>query len=628
MKIIRLLWVAAAALFYCSDAMAQTSGTVTNHAFAIGKGAGQTGFTSLLCAATQLAVGQTSANPACKALSGDITMDADGVTAIGANKVTDGMLRQSGALSLIGRSANSTGNVADISAVSGSGCAYREASNVIGCGELATAALGANIVTNAKLAQMANGTTKCRTTAGTGNTEDCTASQMRSLLSLVVGTNVQAWDADLDAIAALTGTGIVRRTGSATFTTGTAVSNSELATMTNNTFKGNVSGGSAVPSDLTATQVLDAVGSTRGSILYRGASGWAILPPGTSGQVVTSNGAGADPSYQDAAGGSGGSDTDRRNALLNLIYQSKLFASYRRVINTFAAGFKSSDGVNAGSSSNYTVDTTNGLVKPTTAAGSDVSPTMTSNTAPSPYVISASSEDVSGNLGPAWRASDNSVASGFGWRATTGAGSWWKIDFGSSTSVGSYTITSRTDTAANQPTAWTLQGSATGSFSGEQTTVDTQSGITWSGGAGEAKTFTLSGSANYRYYRLAFSAVNGGGAIVLSEIRFFGPTTFNNMTVVTTAQTADASVSNARVLLEFDNTATPTLDTDLTVEVTCNGGTNWASASLSAVTSNSQGGRKVAETADTACTAGTSFAARIKTLNKNVPIYGASVVVH
>lgn len=45
------------------------------------------------------------------------------------------------------------------------------------------------------------------------------------------------------------------------------------------------------------------IGSTRGSILYRGAAGWVILAPGTSTHVLTSNGAGADPSYQAAAGG-------------------------------------------------------------------------------------------------------------------------------------------------------------------------------------------------------------------------------------------------------------------------------------------------------------------------------------
>lgn len=47
--------------------------------------------------------------------------------------------------------------------------------------------IAANAVTNAKAAQMANGTTKCRTTAGTGNAEDCTGAQETALLSAFVG---------------------------------------------------------------------------------------------------------------------------------------------------------------------------------------------------------------------------------------------------------------------------------------------------------------------------------------------------------------------------------------------------------------------------------------------------------
>lgn len=69
----------------------------------------------------------------------------------------------------------------------------------------------------------------------------------------------QPLDADLTALAGLSGTGIVRRTGASTFSTGTAVANSELATMANNTFKGNVSGATAVPADLTASQVTAAL---------------------------------------------------------------------------------------------------------------------------------------------------------------------------------------------------------------------------------------------------------------------------------------------------------------------------------------------------------------------------------
>lgn len=54
----------------------------------------------------------------------------------------------------------------------------------------------------------------------------------------------------------------------------------------------------------TLTLAIDgAIGSTRGSVLYRGASGWAILSPGTSGDVLTSQGAGADPAYATPGGG-------------------------------------------------------------------------------------------------------------------------------------------------------------------------------------------------------------------------------------------------------------------------------------------------------------------------------------
>lgn len=42
---------------------------------------------------------------------------------------------------------------------------------------------------------------------------------------------------------------------------------------------------------------LDSIGSTRGAMLFRGASAWAILAPGTAGKVLTAQGAGADPTW-------------------------------------------------------------------------------------------------------------------------------------------------------------------------------------------------------------------------------------------------------------------------------------------------------------------------------------------
>jgi hypothetical protein len=178
MKHIRLLVALALASFFCASANAQNPGAVTNHAFAIGKGAGTTGYTSLLCGSAQLAVGQAAADPICRTITGDVTITAAGVTAIGASKVT-----------------------------------------------------------NAQLATMDANTTKCNATAGTANPTDCTGATMRTNLGLVIGTNVEAWDTDLDCLAALSSTGVISRTGSGTCSAG-ALALSGLATGTQDTVIG------------------------------------------------------------------------------------------------------------------------------------------------------------------------------------------------------------------------------------------------------------------------------------------------------------------------------------------------------------------------------------------------------
>lgn len=55
--------------------------------------------------------------------------------------------------------------------------------------------------------------------------------------------------------------------------------------------------------------ILNLVSSTRGVILYRGAAAWSALLPGAAGNVLQSNGAGADPSWVAAGGGGGGDKT-------------------------------------------------------------------------------------------------------------------------------------------------------------------------------------------------------------------------------------------------------------------------------------------------------------------------------
>jgi hypothetical protein len=306
-------------------------------------------------------------------------------------------------------------------------------------------------------------------------------------------------------------------------------------------------------------------------------------------------------------------DEYRQNLLLDRIYQAKAFVGYRRFVNAFADGYKSAtdDGINSGSSSNYTTASGSGNVTNTTTSTrlSGGTPTATlggtaanindNNTGTS---ITVSPGNLSGTAAPTSRTLAY-IDYGSNQTITKIEAVGLSISFGPSSAAGGFFY-------STDGTSWTQLGASP--------TVTTS-----------AATYSATGSVTARYVGWIVPQNNFGAATyTLQDLNGYINQP-NNMTVVTTAQTADASVSNGRVLLEFDNTATPTLNTDLTAEVTCNGGTNWASATLSSVSTNGQAGHKIAETADTPCTSGTSFAARIKTANnKLVAVYGTSLTVH
>jgi len=80
------------------------------------------------------------------------------------------------------------------------------------------------------------------------------------------------------------------------------VTNAQLANMATQTIKARKTAGTGAPEDCTLSEVLDFIGSAaQGDILYRGASAWARLGAGTSGQFLKTNGAAANPAWAGAA---------------------------------------------------------------------------------------------------------------------------------------------------------------------------------------------------------------------------------------------------------------------------------------------------------------------------------------
>jgi hypothetical protein len=151
------------------------------------------------------------------------------------------------------------------------------------------------------------------------------------------------------------------------------------------------------------------------------------------------------------------------------------------------------------------------------ATGTRVSPNnMTSNVLPAPFVASSSAN----SGGAAWNAYDGLAGGTNIWFASV-CPQWNQLDFGQITQIGSYTYQFRTDSTDVAPAAWTIQGSNTGAFTGEQTTVDSQTGQTFA--QSQARTYTLSQPAAFRFYRMTITASTGTNGALIGDLTYFAP---------------------------------------------------------------------------------------------------------
>lgn len=168
----------------------------------------------------------------------------------------------------------------------------------------------------------------------------------------------------------------------------------------------------------------------------------------------------------------------------------------------------------------------------------NIIPSMTSNTAPS-GVASASSE-LSSSF-QAHEAMDGFITSY--WVSSSGDTSGY-LQYAPSSSerVVEYKIR-RSPVSGTEPVTFSLKASNTGAFSGEETTLDTQTSITW--GADYEKQYSFTNTNTYDYYRLDIGAINGGSDTRLAEFALYKDVVIPE---------ANASVEINATANAFDNT--------------------------------------------------------------------------
>ena len=390
-----------------------------------------------------------------------------------------------------------------------------------------------------------------------------------------------------------------------------AVTSIEIATDAVGTTEiaANAVGNSEMADDAVGVAELSATGTASATTFLRGDNSW--------GTVTEYNDAG----LQDDI------------ALLGFkVAANGSLAKYNLVDQT-VDDFQDATGVNAGSSTGefrssdnfyYGGSASSDTAWHTGAQASGASPTG------STFIGNMTSD---GGLAGAFNSTNNQVqaacANG-GNSAGDPAASWVGIDLGALTTISStqWNIYGSSDYGFNNQVA---NGATTHRFEGSNslTNTSTPANSEWTviyttgsiNAVPGSNTSTFSASTQYRYLRYVY--LTGSGSARLADLSIYGVlnTTVEggNMTLISTTTAAQAAPTKGDIVFTYTNGAgTTTLGTDVTAEISADGGSTWTAMTLGS--EGSTGSHNIATAHDvtitSTITAPWNMAYRIKTLNQ------------